>query len=317
MWFRVDDSLVTHPKWISTPPRARGLWITAGSWCAGQLNDGYVPRNVLRVLGANTADATALVNAGLWEPVEGGGWKFHDWHDYQPSAEEVQVKREKRAAAGRRGGIKSGESRRSKGEANASANAEQDGSKIEPRTRTRTPTTTRPTVSGRSAAPRRGRSGPVGDDEQTLPGTAPPAPAPVPEPTPAPAPGGPTAQNLINGWIRSCPRRPPSTVIAQVGRHLKTLLAEGWDPDALAQALTHWQQRGMHPSALPSVANELANATAGATRPRGTAAQVHAEGLQRGREIHRAMTAAGTDPLTLLASTGDGIRLPDFMRTPA
>ena len=34
-WFRVDDHLYSHPKWLALPKGSRALWVTAGSWCAG------------------------------------------------------------------------------------------------------------------------------------------------------------------------------------------------------------------------------------------------------------------------------------------
>jgi hypothetical protein len=105
-WFKVDDGLCMHPKWIATPPAARGLWVTAGSWCGGQENDGLVPRHVLAMLGGKPKDAAALVAAGLWlEDPE--GWRFHDWLAMQPSSRELRERRDKvsavRSQAGRKG----------------------------------------------------------------------------------------------------------------------------------------------------------------------------------------------------------------------
>lgn len=92
-WFKVDDKLWGHPKWLATPPRARALWITAGSWCAAQEQDGKVPEHVLPMLGASKADARALVAAGLWEDGE-NGWVFHGWAEFQPTRAQQEEKRE-------------------------------------------------------------------------------------------------------------------------------------------------------------------------------------------------------------------------------
>ena len=35
-WFKVDDRLHAHPKWLALPKGARALWITAGSWSSAQ-----------------------------------------------------------------------------------------------------------------------------------------------------------------------------------------------------------------------------------------------------------------------------------------
>lgn len=110
-WFKVDDRLWTHPKWLATPPAARGLWVSAGSWCAMNGSDGRVTVAILRVLGHSVGQARALVHSGLWREVD-GGFEFHDWTEFQPLAAESQAKRAARAEAGRLGGIASGRSRR-------------------------------------------------------------------------------------------------------------------------------------------------------------------------------------------------------------
>jgi hypothetical protein len=101
-WFKVDDQFATHPKVVSVPLAATGLWVRAGSWSSQHLTDGYVPRSALPLLGARASHAVALVKAGLWVE-ELDGWRFHDWPDYQPSAEETRRARDRAAADGRRG----------------------------------------------------------------------------------------------------------------------------------------------------------------------------------------------------------------------
>ena len=91
-WFRVDDHLYSHPKWIALPKGARALWTSAGSWSAGQLLDGYVPTGALPILDGTRREAAALVNVGLWVETE-GGWRFHDWADFQPLKEAVVQRR--------------------------------------------------------------------------------------------------------------------------------------------------------------------------------------------------------------------------------
>lgn len=91
-WFKVDDRLHSHPKCMACSMAARGLWLTAGSWCAGNSHDGIVTRHAVRQLGGTTRQAEELVDAGLWEPYE-TGWRFHDWHHYQPTTEQVEADR--------------------------------------------------------------------------------------------------------------------------------------------------------------------------------------------------------------------------------
>lgn len=100
-WFKVDDQLFAHQKWVGAPLRARGLWVTAGSWAASQPDDGFVPTHMLSMFGANKKDAAELVRRGLWHEEE-GGWRFHDWLDHQPSKGEVEERRRKEREKKRR-----------------------------------------------------------------------------------------------------------------------------------------------------------------------------------------------------------------------
>lgn len=92
-WFRVDDTLATHPKVFRAGNSALGLWVRAGSWAMQQLTDGYVPTPMVSALGGSGADADALVSAGLWSR-SSAGFRFHDWADCQPSRAELDAKRE-------------------------------------------------------------------------------------------------------------------------------------------------------------------------------------------------------------------------------
>ena len=100
--------------------------------------------------------ADKLVEVGLWIATD-DGWEINDYLEFQPSRETVlkqrEEKHEKKAAAGRMGGIASGAVRRgeaepkqnrSNDEAEPKQTVKQTGSKHEAPTRTRpdTPTTT-------------------------------------------------------------------------------------------------------------------------------------------------------------------------------
>lgn len=116
MWFKVDDGFYMHPKVLGLSARAGWLWLRAGCWSADQMTDGLIPMSTVHVLGGSKRDAEELVEAGLWEHVQ-DDFGFHDWEKYQFTAEEIAAQRKARAEAGRRGGQRSGESRRSKTEA--------------------------------------------------------------------------------------------------------------------------------------------------------------------------------------------------------
>lgn len=91
-WFKVDDGFHAHPKILGCTLAARGLWVTAGSYCAQQLTDGFVPDVLVRMHNGVKA-ARELVAAGLWVAVD-GGWKFHEWSEYQPSRADVRDRRD-------------------------------------------------------------------------------------------------------------------------------------------------------------------------------------------------------------------------------
>lgn len=131
-WFKVDDSLHSHPKTMAVSLAAVGLWAVAGSWSSDHLTDGFIPDHMVALLSRGQAELPKeLCAAGLWKRAR-GGFRFHQWHEdgdgsaRNPSKEEVVSVRQKRAEAGRKGGLASGKIRSkpaSKREANASAGA--------------------------------------------------------------------------------------------------------------------------------------------------------------------------------------------------
>ena len=134
-WFKVDDSFYDHPKVFDASDCALALWARAGSWSARSLTDGFVPTGMPARLCDDPDTAVAeLLRRGLWERAQ-GGYRFHDWEDYQPSAESTRNLRAKRAEAGRLGGMaKAAKQNGSKDLASASDDAKQ----------TAAPTRTRP-----------------------------------------------------------------------------------------------------------------------------------------------------------------------------
>jgi hypothetical protein len=93
-WFKVDDSFHSHSKVLAASPAALGLWVVAGSWSSKSLSDGFVPDHVLpRLLPDSATLAEQLVAAGLWRRTK-GGYRFHDWLDFNPSAKQVTAERE-------------------------------------------------------------------------------------------------------------------------------------------------------------------------------------------------------------------------------
>ena len=119
-WFKIDDKFHAHPKVIAAGNAAIGLWTRCGAWSADQRQEGFVPEQIARMYGTK-AEIDRLTRCRMWYP-EDGGYVLRDWLEYNPSNEQIEATRAKRSRAGRKGGIKSGETRR--GEANGEANAE-------------------------------------------------------------------------------------------------------------------------------------------------------------------------------------------------
>lgn len=95
-WFKVDDRLWSHPKWLGLPIEAKALWVSAGSYCAMHETDGEISRQTLAIVLPNsrhTRAANALVEAGLWEQ-ENDGYRFHEWAEYQPTKAQLDAERQ-------------------------------------------------------------------------------------------------------------------------------------------------------------------------------------------------------------------------------
>lgn len=114
-WFKVDDKLHSHNKTrkvLAEAPAALALWVVAGSWSSDNLTDGFVPDHQLPWLIPVDAEGLArqLVAARFWKRVK-GGYQFHQWTTdgdggkRNPTRVEVEAERQKKAEAGRKGGL--------------------------------------------------------------------------------------------------------------------------------------------------------------------------------------------------------------------
>ncbi len=105
-WVRLDDNYPEHPKVIGLSDAAFRLHTIALFYSARLLTDGLLPRTWLtggrgRAVPKVTAE---LVAAGVW-CVEGHDYRIHDYLSYQPTREAVLAKRDRKAEAGRLGGL--------------------------------------------------------------------------------------------------------------------------------------------------------------------------------------------------------------------
>ncbi|MFD3945206.1 hypothetical protein [Streptomyces sp. NPDC058579] len=66
---------------------------------------------------------------------------------------------------------------------------------------------------------------------------------------------------LVAEYVRESAHRPPKDVVGLVGRQVKGLLEEGFDPEVIRSALGQLRMKGLHGSVLPSLVNEALNAS--------------------------------------------------------
>jgi len=92
-YFKVDDGVAFHPKMMRLSAEAVRAWVFAGSWSGRYLTDGFIPHDALAIIKGNDTISSELVEAGLWDEVD-GGFQFHDWCQYQYSKEDIEKKRE-------------------------------------------------------------------------------------------------------------------------------------------------------------------------------------------------------------------------------
>ncbi|MFG2836075.1 hypothetical protein ACGFZH_11660 [Streptomyces zaomyceticus] len=80
-------------------------------------------------------------------------------------------------------------------------------------------------------------------------------------PAPRTGPAGGSVKALVAEYVRESAHRPPKDVVGLVGRQVKGLLEEGFDPEVIRSALGQLRLKGLHGSVLPSLVNEMLNAS--------------------------------------------------------
>lgn len=132
-WIRVDDHFDGHPKLAAVGPVGWGVWLAGLAYCNRNLTDGFIPYAAAEGIGGSwrvripvdggeevwSIDRGSgmhgqamdtqwvidlLIGAGLWEPVM-GGYRIHDYADFQPTKAQVIAERAAKQAAGRAGGL--------------------------------------------------------------------------------------------------------------------------------------------------------------------------------------------------------------------
>ena len=112
MAYWLDDGFDTWGEVFTAGTEAAGLYARCGAWISRNLTDGFVPAGVAAAYGCPEW-ADKLVSTGLWTTVD-GGYRDVRYLDLNPTAEKVRERTEAKKAAGRKGGLASGNTRRGK-----------------------------------------------------------------------------------------------------------------------------------------------------------------------------------------------------------
>lgn len=113
-WVKLDDQFPNHPKVLKAGGAAAWLYVAGLCYSQAHLTDGIIPAvAVPRLIDYDSLASlnplsrqyvatlrrvvqelcTSLVDHGLWELVP-GGYRIHDYHDYNSTAESVRTRRE-------------------------------------------------------------------------------------------------------------------------------------------------------------------------------------------------------------------------------
>jgi len=97
-WVRLDANIASNHKMLNLIAgkrhRAALAYVFGLAYSGGHELDGFIPQASLPFLHATSGDASALVEAGMWEVVD-GGWLVNDWSEFQVSSDDSRKRREK------------------------------------------------------------------------------------------------------------------------------------------------------------------------------------------------------------------------------
>lgn len=104
MWVKVDDDLINHPKMFAAGRhlgkrgrmRAFTVYMAGLSWTNRHLTNGFIAEEavdsfVIDERPKDVADVLTFPDVKLWHKVP-GGFQIHDYHDHNPTADEVKEK---------------------------------------------------------------------------------------------------------------------------------------------------------------------------------------------------------------------------------
>lgn len=120
-YVKIEDDILRHPKVVRVSSSAKLIYLASIFYSGNQLTDGFIPENTAQLLCAEAGVRYSsklvkeLVNAGLWNPTD-GGHHVHDYLKYNESSGKVHQKREaarQRMERLRSGGVRANNERTS------------------------------------------------------------------------------------------------------------------------------------------------------------------------------------------------------------
>jgi hypothetical protein len=103
-WIKLYDDFLEHPKVEAAGEDAALLYVGGLLYCSRALSDGFIPATRVKKLTGKSGVrklTDRLVDAGLWEPVD-GGYQVHNYTSRQRTAEQVEADRAAAAERQRR-----------------------------------------------------------------------------------------------------------------------------------------------------------------------------------------------------------------------
>lgn len=98
VWLQIQANIAEHKKFDKAGPVAAWLWLAGVGYCRINETDGFIRKGIVAALVPGLAGngafraAAKLVEVKLWHE-DLGGYRVNDYHEWNPSKEELESKR--------------------------------------------------------------------------------------------------------------------------------------------------------------------------------------------------------------------------------
>jgi hypothetical protein len=93
---RLDTGWHEHPKVLALGAVGMGVHAWSISYCDATRSDGFIPAGAWPSVPGFAAGVRAVISAGLWERSK-GGYRLHDYADYNKLKADIQAEQEQGA----------------------------------------------------------------------------------------------------------------------------------------------------------------------------------------------------------------------------